>query len=76
MTNYKLELQDYGLRIEMNEFEDNIAQIYADDIIIAEYEFGGAGATHIYNLEGKKLIDLLVAILYEQADISVDIMPV
>lgn len=75
MTNYKLNLQDHHLRIEMNEFEDNIAQIFADDILIAEYRFGGAGATHIYHLEGKKLIDLLVTILYEQADSTVDIMP-
>ena len=72
MINYKLELDDSNLRIEMNEFEDNIAQIFLNDLLIAEYKFGGAGATHIYHLEGKKLIDLLVTILYEQADKTVE----
>jgi len=72
MINYKLELDDSNLRIEMNEFEDNIAQIFLNDKLMAEYKFGGAGATHIYHLEGKKLIDLLVTILYEQADKTVE----
>ncbi len=74
MTNYKLELEGHYVTIEMNEFEDNIAQIFKNNDLIAEYKFGGAGATHIYHLEGKNLIDLLVAILYEQADITVEVL--
>jgi len=72
MTNYKLELQAHDVRIEMNEFEDDIAQIFVDDKLIAEYRFGGVGIRQIYHIEERKIIDLLVAILYEQADITVE----
>jgi len=72
MTNYKLELEGHYVTIEMNEFEDNIAQIFKNNDLIAEYKFGGAGAIQLYHLNGKAIIDLLAALLYEQADITVE----
>ena len=76
MINYKLELDDSNLRIEMNEFEDNIAQIFLNDKLMAEYKFGGVGIRQIYHIEERKIIDLLVAILYEQADKTVEVKKV
>jgi len=73
MTNYKLELEGHYVTIEMNEFEDNIAQIFKNNDLIAEYKFSeGSGAIKINHLNGKAIIDLLAALLYEQADITVE----
>jgi hypothetical protein len=72
MTKYTLELNDYASKIEMREFvDDNIAQIIVNNKIIAEYEMGGAGCSLIYDTDPKKLIDTLVAVLYDQAKFEV-----
>ena len=72
MTKYTLELDNYASKIEMREFvDDNIAQIFVNNKLIAEYEMGGAGCSLIYDSDPKKLIDTLVGILYDQAEIKV-----
>jgi hypothetical protein len=71
MTKYTFELDNYSSKIEMQEFDD-IAQIFVNDKLIAEYKFGGAGCSVIYEADPKKLIDTLVGVLYDQASVSVE----
>jgi len=71
MTKYTFELDNYSSKIEMQEFDD-IAQIFVNDKLIAEYKFGGAGCAFIYEADPKKLIDTLVGVLYDQASVSVE----
>jgi len=71
MTKYTFELDNYASKIEMHEF-DNIAQIFVNGKLIAEYEFGGAGCSFIYEADPRKLIDTLVGVLYDQAEVKVE----
>ncbi len=71
MTKYTFELDNYASKIEMQEVDD-IAQIFVNDKLIAEYKFGGAGCWFIYEADSKKLIDTLVGVLYDQASVSVE----
>ena len=71
MTKYTFELDNYSSKIEMQEFDD-IAQIFVNAKLIAEYKFGGAGCSFIYEADSKKLIDTLVGVLYDQASVSVE----
>jgi hypothetical protein len=72
MTKYTFELDNYASKIEMREFED-IAQIFVNDKLIAEYKFAGAGCSFIYNADPRKLIDTLVGVLYDQAEVTVEV---
>ena len=71
MTKYTFELDNYASKIEMHEFDD-IAQIFVNGELIAEYNFGGAGCSLIYEADPKKLIDTLVGVLYDQAAVKVE----
>jgi len=71
MTKYTFELDNYASKIEMQEFDD-IAQIFVNGELISEYKFGGAGCALIYEADPKKLIDTLVGILYDQAEVHVE----
>ena len=71
MTKYTFELDNYASKIEMHEFDD-IAQIFVNGELIAEYEFGGAGCSFIYEADPRKLIDTLVGVLYDQAEVKVE----
>ena len=72
MTKYTLELDKYASKIEMREFvDDNIAQIWVNNKLIAEYEMGGAGCSTINHADPRKLIDTVVGILYDQAKCTV-----
>jgi hypothetical protein len=69
MTKYTLELDNYATKIEMQEFDD-IAQIFVNGELVAEYGFGGAGCSSINHADDAQLIDTLVGILYDQANIE------
>ena len=71
MTKYTFELENYSSKIEMQEFND-IAQIFVNGKLIAEYKFGGAGCSFIYDADPSKLIDTLVGVLYDQAAVKVE----
>ena len=71
MTKYTFELDNYASKIEMHEFDD-LAQIFVNGKLIAEYKFGGAGCSLIYHADPKKLIDTLVEVLYDQAAVKVE----
>ena len=72
MTKYTFELDNFDAsKIEMHEFDD-IAQIFVNDKLIAEYEFGGAGCSFIYEADPRKLIDTMVGVLYDQAAVKVE----
>ena len=71
MTKYTFELENYSSKIEMQEFND-IAQIFVNGKLIAEYKFGGAGCSFIYEADPRKLIDTLVGVLYDQAEVCVE----
>ena len=71
MTKYTFELDNYASKIEMQEFDD-IAQIFVNGELIAEYQFGGAGCSFIYEADPRKLIDTLVGVLYDQAEVKVE----
>ena len=71
MTKYTFELDNYSSKIEMQEFDD-IAQIFVNGELIAEYNFGGAGCAFIYDADPRKLIDTLVGVLYDQAEVTVE----
>ena len=71
MTKYTLELNQFDSKIEMKEF-DNIAQIFVDGELVAEYQFGGAGCSTINHIDPKQLINTMVAVLYDQAEIKVE----
>ena len=71
MTKYTFELDNYASKIEMQEVDD-IAQIFVNDKLIAEYKFGGAGCWFIYEADASKLIDTLVDVLYDQAAVKVE----
>ena len=71
MTKYTFELDNIASKIEMQEFDD-IAQIFVNGELIAEYNFGGAGCSFIYEADPKKLIDTLVEVLYDQAAVKVE----
>ena len=71
MTKYTFELDNYASKIEMHEFDD-IALIFFNGDMIAEYQFGGAGCSFIYEADPRKLIDTLVGVLYDQAAVKVE----
>jgi hypothetical protein len=71
MTKYTFELDNHSSKIEMHEFDD-IAQIFVNGELIAEYNFGGAGCSFIYEADPRKLIDTLVGVLYDQAAVKVE----
>ena len=71
MTKYTFELDNHASKIEMHEFDD-LAQIFVNGKLIAEYKFGGAGCALIYEADPKKLIDTLVGVLYDQAAVKVE----
>ena len=71
MTKYTFELDNYASKIEMHEFDD-MAQIFVNGELIAEYGFSGAGCSFITEADPKKLIDTLVGVLYDQAAVRVD----
>jgi hypothetical protein len=71
MTKYTFDLDQYATNIEMREFDD-IAQIFVNGKLLTEYKFGGAGCYHIYHADNKKLIDLLVGILYDKGNPKVE----
>ena len=61
MTKYTFELDNYASKIEMQEFDD-IAQIFVNGELIAEYKFRGAGCSFIYHADPRSLIDTLVGV--------------
>jgi hypothetical protein len=65
MTKYTFELDSMYCNVEMHE-EDEHAQIYVNNALVAEYTFSGAGVLKINHADPKALIDTLVAILYEK----------
>jgi len=71
MTRYTFELDNYASKIEMREFDD-IAQIFVNDKLIAEYKFAGAGCSFIYHADTRDLIDTLVGVLYDKAEVCVE----
>lgn len=71
MTKYTFELDNYASKIEMLEFDD-IAQIFVNGKLVAEYGFSGAGCSFIYEADPKKLIDTLVGVLYDQAEVKIE----
>jgi len=71
MTRYTFELDNYASKIEMQEFDD-IAQIFVNGELIAEYQFGGAGCGTIYHADTRDLINTLVGVLYDQAEVKVE----
>ena len=71
MTKYTFELDNIASKIEMHEFDD-IAQIFVNGELLAEYSYGGAGCAFIYDADPKKLIDTLVEVLYDQAAVKVE----
>ena len=71
MTKYTFELDNYASKIEMHEFDD-IAQIFLNGELLAEYRFGGAVCSFIYAAAPRKLIDTLVGVLYDQAAVKVE----
>ena len=71
MTRYTFELDNYASKIEMQEFDD-IAQIFVNGELIAEYQLGGAGCGTIYHADTRDLINTLVGVLYDQAAVRVD----
>ena len=71
MTRYTFELDNYASKIEMREF-DGIAQIFVNEELIAEYEFGGAGCGTIYHADTRDLIDTLVGVLYDKGKVKVE----
>ena len=44
--------------------DDDIAQIIVDDKLVAEYGFGGAGCTFIYDVDPRILIDIIAEIAH------------
>ena len=49
-----------GQEVKVRTFLDaDIAQILVDDILVAEYAFGGAGCTFIYEVDPRILIDII-----------------
>ena len=72
MTKYTFELDNFIFdKIEMQEFDD-IAQIFVNGELIAEYKFGGAGCSFIYHADTRNLIDTLVGVLYDKAEVKVE----
>ena len=71
MTKYTFELANGASKIEMREFDD-IAQIFVDGELIAEYKGGWAGCSTIYHEDTRDLIDTLVGVLYDQAKVEVE----
>ena len=69
MVKYEFDLETIACKITMEEFDD-VAQIFVDGELIAEYAFGGAGCTKIYHADNKKLIETLVCVLYDQKNIE------
>ena len=71
MTKYTFELANGASKIEMREFDD-IAQIFVDEELLAEYKVGRAGCSTIYHADTRELIDTLVGVLYDQAEVKVE----
>jgi hypothetical protein len=71
MTKYTFELDNYASKIEMHEFDD-IAQIFVNGELIAEYKFAGAGCSFIYHSDSRKLIDTLVGVLYDKGEVKAE----
>ena len=71
MTKYTFELDNHASKIEMHEFND-VALIFVNGKLIAEYKFGGAGCSFIYEADPRKLIDTMVGVLYDQAAVKVE----
>ena len=44
--------------------DDDIAQIFVDDKLVAEYGFGGVGCTFIHDVDPRILIDIIAAIAH------------
>ena len=71
MTKYTFELDNYSSKIEMHEFDD-IAQIFVNDKLIAEYNIGVTGCSFIYEVDPRKLIDTLLGVLHKEAACKVE----
>ena len=49
-----------GQEVKVRTFlDEDIAQILVDDILVAEYGFGGAGCTFINEVDPRILIDII-----------------
>ena len=71
MTRYTFELDNHVSKIEMQEFDDT-AQIFVNGELIADYNFAGAGCSFIHQADTRGLIDTLVGVLYDKAEVKVE----
>ena len=54
-----------GYEVKVRTFlDDDIAQILVDDMLVAEYGFGGAGCTFINDVDPRILIDIIAEIAH------------
>lgn len=54
-----------GQKVKVIAFlDDDIAQIFVDDTLVAEYGFGGAGCTFINDVDPRILINIIAEIAH------------